>query len=127
MKAIQFFVCVLFLFVSTAQAKIVLVEDKLYLREDGKQVPIFLVNELIKKNSISKVKLYGGGNVNIISFAKNGEKEKIYSVDSKGYVYAIEPFANYEVADVDTDKGHFRFKQEPKRKYRVNSKGFFLY
>lgn len=127
MKSILFLFSVFFLLTSSAQARVVLVEDKLYLREEGKQIPIFLVNEMIKKKEISKVKLYGGGKINVISFSKGDEKERVYSIDKKGYIYAIEPFANYEIAEVDVESGHLRFKEEPKRKYRVTAKGFFLY
>lgn len=109
----------------SAFAKIITVDNRVYLRSKGKQVPVFLVNSLIEKGEVSKLKLYGDGEVHMISFAKSGEKEKLYSVDEKGFMYTIEPFSSYEVSTVEND-GRFRFKQVPKKKFRVNEKGFFL-
>lgn len=111
---------------TSAFASIVRVDDKLFLRSKGKQVPLLMVNELIQNKTVTKVKLYGEGRVPMVSFAKKNEKEKLYSVDEKGFVYSIEPFASYDVADIGDD-GSIRFKQVPGRKYKINSQGFFLY
>ena len=117
----------LFILVSThAFAKIVISEDKLYLRKGGDSIPLVFVNDLIEKKLVSEVKLFGKGDIHLISFAKNGEKEKIYSVDEKGYVYSIEPFASYSIKDINK-KGLVEFKQAPGKRYRINSKGIFVY
>lgn len=123
MKALIF---LLFIFSSAAFAKIVVHEDKLFIRKSGKQEPIMLVNQLVDQKTITHLKLYGGGDIHLISFAKEGEKEKLYSVDTKGFVYSIEPFSSYEVEKVHAE-GLITFKQQPSRKYRISSKGFFLY
>jgi hypothetical protein len=119
--------CLFLMFLaSSAFAKIVLIEDKLFLRHQGKQLPLLMVNELISKKEISKVKLFGGGDIRLLSFAKKGESEKLYSVDEKGFVYAIEPFTTYEVTQVD-EKGMIHFKQKPGKRFRIDPNGFFLH
>lgn len=123
MRALVFF---LFVFSSAAFAKIVVHEDKLFIRKSGKQVPIMLVNQLVDQKAITHLKLYGGGDIHLVSFAKEGEKEKLYSVDEKGFIYSIEPFTSYEIEKVHAE-GFVTFKQQPLRKYRISSKGFFLY
>jgi hypothetical protein len=111
---------------STAFGRILKVQDKLFLRAQGKQVPIFAVNEMIQKKAVSKVKIFNEGRAPIIAFARKNEKEKLYSVDEKGFIYSIEPFTNYEVSDVGDD-GSIKFREFPDRKYKVNSQGFFIH
>jgi len=111
---------------STAFAKVIMVKDQLFLKEDGKEVPLFLVNKMIEEKVITNIKLYDDGNVNLVSYAKTGESSKLYSIDSKGFVYAIEPYAKYEVKSVDK-KGRIQFKEDPKHKYQVTAKGFFIH
>jgi hypothetical protein len=126
MKTVLTFFALLLVLKSTAFAKIVMMDDKVYLRKDGRQVPVFIVNELIEKEKVKKVHLYGEGKVHLISFAKKGEKEKLYSVDDQGYIYAIEPFAKYKV-DKIVDNGHFVFHEVPGKKFRVTDKGYFVH
>jgi hypothetical protein len=114
------------LFTFSAYAKVVFTKDRLYLQKKGEQLPLSFVNEMIENKAISKIKLYGGGDVRMISFAKEDDKEKIYSVDEKGYVYSIEPFTSYSVSKVNSN-GTVEFKQQPGRKYRISKEGFFLY
>lgn len=125
MKSALTFIALLIVLKSTAFAKIVMIDDKVYLRKDGQQVPVFVVNELIEKEKVKKVHLFGEGRIHLISFAEEGEKEKLYSVDEKGYIYAIEPYSRYRVSKV-VDKERFVFKEEPKKNFRVTNKGFFI-
>ena len=97
MKTVLTFFALLMVLKSAAFAKIVMIDDKVFLRKDGRQVPVFVVNELIEKDKVKKVNLYGEGKVHLISFATKNEKEKLYSVDDQGYIYSIEPFADYKV------------------------------
>lgn len=110
----------------SAYAKIVIRNDQVYLQSSGEQKPLVMVNELIQSKAISKIKLYGGGEVRMISFAKNEKKEKLYSVDQKGFVYSIEPFTNYTVSKVNPG-GTVEFKEKPGRRYKVDKNGYFLY
>lgn len=126
MKTALTFFALLFVLKSTAFAKIVMVDDRVYLRKDGKQVPVFLVNDLIDREKVKKVNLYDGGKLHMISFSIKGEREKLYSVDDQGYIYAIEPFSKYSVHKV-TDNGRFQFREIPGKQYRVTSKGFFIH
>jgi hypothetical protein len=103
-----------------------MVDDRLYLRKDGKQVPVFLVNEFIDKKKVKKVNLFDGGKVHIVSFAIKGDREKLYSVDDQGYIYSIEPFSKYSV-DKITEDGSFVFKEVPGKQFRVTGKGFFVH
>lgn len=112
-------------FCSTAFAKILITEGKLFIRTNGQQVPLMMVNDLIEKNKVSTVQLFNNGDVHLISFSRDGGKEKIYSVDDKGYVYSIEPFASYSVKDVNKN-GLVEFKQAPGKRFRVNSQGIFV-
>ena len=125
MKSALTFISLLIVLKSTAFAKIVMIDDKVYLRKDGQQVPVFVVNELIEKEKVKKVNLFGDGKVHLISFAAKGEEEKLFSVDNKGYIYAIEPYTKYRVSKV-LDKDHFVFKEVPKKKFRITDKGFFI-
>ena len=110
----------------SSYAKVVFTKDRLYLQKKGEQLPISFVNEMIENKAISKIKLYGGGDIRLISFAKEDSKEKLYSVDEKGYVYSIEPFTSYSVSKVNSN-GTVEFKQQPGKQYRINKDGFFLY
>lgn len=126
MTSIKAFIILCFFLITSAYGKIIYEDDKLFFRSKGKQSPIYMVNELIQKKSVKSVKLYGEGVAPIISFAKDKGKEKLYSVDENGYVYAIDPFSDYEVKKVYSD-GRFQFAEAPDKKYKVNEKGFFIY
>lgn len=126
MKAVLTFFALLMVLKSAAFAKIVMIDDKVFLRKDGKQVPVFLVNELIEKEKVTKVNLYGEGKIHLISFAIKDEKEILYSVDDQGFIYAIEPYAKYRV-DRITDAGEFQFKEVPGKHFRVTEKGFYIH
>ena len=107
-------------------AKIVTEEGQYYVESKAGKTAMMNVNDMLKKNEISKVKIYGEGKVNLISFSKESGPEKLYSVDEKGFIYSIEPFTSYTVTNVMPD-GKFQFKETPKRKYTVSPKGFFVY
>lgn len=126
MKSALTFFALLFVLKSAAFAKIVMIDDRVYMRNDGKQVPVFLVNDLIDKEKVKKVNLYDGGKLHLISFAISGEREKLYSVDEQGYMYSIEPFSKFQVDKV-SDNGRFQFRQMPGKLYRVTEKGFFIH
>lgn len=126
MKFALTFFALLFVLKSTAFAKIVMIDDRVYLRHDGKQTPVFLVNELIDKDKVKRVNLYDGGRLHIISFAIGNEPEKLYSVDASGYAYSIEPFSKYKVDRV-SDNGRFQFREVPGKMYRVTDKGYFIH
>lgn len=115
-----------FLFISSAFGKIVVSSNNFFVESKGTRNPIAMLNTLAQKKEISDVKLFSEGRVNLVLFAKNGEKEKLYSVDDDGFIYSIKPFTNYSIKDVDSD-GMVTFKEEPERRYRINSKGIFLY
>lgn len=114
------------LLTTSAFAKITTKDHKFFVESKGNRHPISMLNSLVEKKAISAVKLYANGNVHMLSFAKNGEKEKVYSVDEQGYMYSIKPFTDYQVSKVSSD-GKVKFKQDTKRSYKVNPKGFFLY
>jgi hypothetical protein len=114
------------LLTSSAFARIVSSKEGLFIQSGGKLVPLSLLNEMILNNSISQVKLYGEGRVHLISFAKPNESERLYSVDNKGFVYAIEPFSTYQVKAID-EKGFIRFAQAPNKKFFINNHGYFIY
>lgn len=126
MKTALTFLALLFVLKSTAFAKIVMIDDKVFLRKEGKQVPVFLVNSFIEKGKVKKVNLYDDGRLHVISFAVKGEKEKLYSIDDQGFAYSIEPFARYQVDKV-TDNGNFEFRELPGKHFRVTDKGFFIH
>lgn len=115
-----------FLLSSSAFAKIVVNSNSFFVESKGNRKPIALLNTMAENKEISEVKLFSEGRVNLVAFSKNGEKEKIYSVDEDGFIYSIEPFTNYRVKHIDSE-GIVTFKEEPKRRYRINTKGFFLY
>ncbi len=125
MKSVLTFVALLIVMKSSAFAKIVMIDDKVYLRKDGQQIPVFVVNELIEKDRVSKVHLFGDGNVHLISFAQKGDLEKLYSVDEKGYIYAIEPYSRFKVSKI-VDGERFVFEELPKKNFRVTNQGFFI-
>jgi len=113
-------------FATSAYAKVFIHKDKYFIKTLQGGTPLLSVNELLKEESISRIKIYGNGNAHLISFSKNNGPEKLYSVDENGFTYAIEPFTSYSVSSAEED-GRFQFNEIPGRKYRVNSKGFFLY
>lgn len=122
-----FTLIVFLLLISTSSfARIVHTQDKMFLEQGGNRVPMETVNQLIREKKISKIKLYGEGKAHVISFAKKGEAEKLYSVDEKGFIYSLDPFASYRVKNVHDD-GRISFQEVPGRKYKISSKGFFLY
>lgn len=111
---------------SSAFAKIVSNDHRYFVSTNGKEQPIHLLNSLIENKQVSAIKIYAGGNINVISFAKKGGAEKLYSIDDKGYMYAIEPFANYRINKIDRDN-MIRFAEAPSKRFFVNNKGFFIY
>jgi len=111
---------------TSAFAKIVAVDGQYFIESKQGKSALVSVNELIKNKSVTNVKLYGEGKANLISFSKSDMPETLYSVDEKGFIYSIKPFATYTVSSVDAD-GKFQFKEVPKRKYTVDAKGFFIY
>ena len=126
MKTVLTFFALLISLKSSAFAKIVMIDDKVFVRKDGRQVPVFVVNDLIGNGKVKKVHLYGEGKVHLISFSIKSEPEVLYSVDDQGYIYAIEPFAKFSVEKV-SESGRFQFKQQPGKEYRVTDKGFFIH
>jgi hypothetical protein len=115
------------LLVSTSLfAKIVKKEDGLYIESKESQSPIESINHLVRLGSVKKLTIYGNGNINLVSFAKGNGPLKLYSVDLKGFIYAIEPFSSYRISEVHPD-GSFRFQEFPNRKYKINDQGYFLY
>ncbi|HXH76795.1 MAG TPA: hypothetical protein VNJ08_17630 [Bacteriovoracaceae bacterium] len=115
-----------FILSSATHAKIVMEKESFFVETKGNKAPIAILNNLAKANAIEKVKLFDGGNVHMLAFAKKNEKEKIYSVAEDGYMYSLKPFTDYEVKSI-TSKGLVNFKQEPKRNYKIDSKGFFIH
>lgn len=126
MKFSLTFFALLFVLKSTAFAKIVMIDNRVFLRNEGKQVPVLLVNELIEKDKVKKVNLYNGGRLHLLSFSVGKDAEKLYSVDESGFMYSIEPFSKYKVDRV-SDNGTFQFREFPGRSYRVTEKGFFVH
>ncbi len=110
---------------TSAFAKIVKEKNRLFIETSTSKSPIHMVNSMIEKKAISKLKMYDSGKVHLLSFSKHNGPTRLYSVDEKGYIYSIEPFSNYEVSNVEN--GKFQFKEVPNRKYVVDAKGFFLY
>jgi len=113
------------IFSTISFAKIIKKSDQLYVKSTHREEPIHLINNLIKEGSVSKITIFGNGSINLLSFAKKGGDEKIYSVDEKGFAYAIEPFASFTIEKTTKD-GRFQFHQKPAKQYYVNSEGFFL-
>lgn len=116
----------LIVFVFPAWAKISIKDHQLFMDDSSSSFPLTLVNNMLKQQLISKVKIYEDGNIHLISFSKKGEKVKIYSVDEKGFIYDISPFSKYSISSTNK-QGQFEFSEEPGRKYTVNPEGFFLY
>lgn len=126
MKATCALLALALTFVTSCFAKIVSSDELYFIKNKDGRTPISTVNDLIKDKAISKIKTYGDGSAHIISFAKKNGPVKLYSVDQKGFIYSIKPFTDYSVMKVEPN-GKFSFQEVPKRKYLVNSKGFFLY
>lgn len=116
---------ILFMISLDSNARIIFQKERLYLQSNGEQRPLSMVNELIQKNAISKVKIYDNGGINLISFSTRSGEEKIYSVDEKGFVYSIAPFTNFSISRIG--HGLVEFKQFPGRQYRIDRNGYFLY
>lgn len=127
MRIFAFFYCVAILFnIPLGHTKIVTHNGEFFIVSNHQRVPIFLVNQLVEKGEISRVKLYGAGNAHLISFSKDSDKkEKLYSVDEKGFIYSINPFVDYSVTEVD-DQGKFKFREVQNKKFFISDKGFFL-
>lgn len=125
MKKSLFLITLSLVLSTSAFARIVKEKNRLFIETNTSKSPITMVNEMIKNNTISKLKMYDSGKVHLLSFSKHDGPTKLYSVDERGYIYSIEPFSNYEVSNVDN--GKFQFKEVPNRKYVVDAKGFFLY
>jgi hypothetical protein len=126
MKTLLTFFALLIVLKSSAFAKIVMIDDKVFLRNDGQQVPVFAVNDLIEKNKVKKVHLYGEGRVHLISFAIKNNPEKLYSIDEKGFIYAIEPYSKFKVGRIVEDN-RFVFQEMPGKQFRVTEKGYFIH
>lgn len=114
------------LLTSSAFARIVEIEHRYYVETNGVEEPISLLNDLVVKKQISTIKIYSGGKLNMVSFAKKGEKEKHYSVDGKGFMYEIQPFSNYRVSRIDR-QNMIHFAEAPKKRFFINSDGFFIH
>ena len=125
MKKILFFVFI-FIFSFSAWTKISIKNHQLFIDTFSESAPLFLVNNMLKNQLISNLKLYENGNIHLISFSKKGGEVKIYSVDEKGYIYDIAPFSKYSISLTDK-QGKFEFAEIPGRKYSISPKGFFLY
>jgi hypothetical protein len=125
MRFKRYFAIILCLASFQSMAKIISHDGKMYLRDSGKQLPLELVNDLIKKGTISEITLFEGGEVPMLAFAHKNQSNKLYTVDAKGFVYSIEPFTNYRVKTVE--KGLVQFHEEPKRFYKINQQGLFVY
>ena len=126
MKNFTPFLSLLILFSFSAFAKITTSKDNYFIQTPEGDIPLMSVNAMVKEKTISKISLYGNGSANLISYATKNGPVKLYSIDAKGFTYSIEPFASYTVTNTDPD-GKFQFKEVPKRKFFVDSKGFFLY
>jgi hypothetical protein len=113
-------------FSTSVFAKIVVDKNLLYIQTSTETVPLSTVNDMIKQNAISNLKMYGNGSAHIISYAVKKDVVKLYSVDEKGFTYAIEPFSSYNVSNTD-EEGKFQFNEIPGRKFIVDPKGFFIY
>lgn len=112
------------IFSTSAFAKIVMKKNQYFIETKRHATPLSLVNELVKKDQITRVKVYG--NAHLISYATKEGPVKLYSVDEKGFTYAIEPFSTYSVSNIEKN-GKFQFNEVPGRKYVVDAKGFFIH
>jgi hypothetical protein len=120
-------VFLLILFYSfNGSAKIVIEDNKFFILNKKSKNPILMINDLIEKKMVSKVKIFLGGETHLLSFSEGKQKEKLYSVASDGYIYSLEPFTNFDVKKVTADGG-ILFRQLPDKIYRVNENGIFFY
>lgn len=126
MKSFIIILAIFFFSVNSVRAKIINREGVFFIDSGAETIPMLMVNELIQKKKISQIILYAQGDVHLVSFAKEGGATKLYSVDSQGFIYDLEPFANYEVKKINTN-GTFEFKQRPGVSFHVSSKGFYLH
>jgi hypothetical protein len=108
-----------------AHSTIVKKADGIYVQKDQKEKEIFLVNQLIKKGELSNLTLYHNGGLNLISFKTNLNNKKLYSVDSKGFIYDIKPYSDYQIAEIYPSL-HFKFKELPKKIFWIDDNGYFL-
>lgn len=111
---------------STSFARIVSLDHRYYIETNGKEEPIYLLNSLIEKKAVKTIKIYGGGNINVISFAKNNGPEQLYSIDEKGYMYAIEPFSKYKISKIHNNN-LIQFAEAPNKRFFINSQGYYIY
>jgi hypothetical protein len=126
MKSFLFIFSLFILLMNSLQAKIINREGVFFLGSGSESTPIIMLNELIQQKKVSQIILYAQGSIHLLSFAKEGEKPKLYSVDAKGFIYALDPYMNYDVSKVNSN-GTFEFKQRPGLSYHVSSKGFYLH
>ena len=111
---------------NSVRAKIINREGVFFMDSGDATTPLLMVNELIQKKKICQIILYAEGNVHLVSFAKEGQPTKLYSVDSEGFIYDLEPFSKYEVKKIYPN-GTFEFKQRAGVSFHVSRKGFFLH
>lgn len=126
MKSFLYIFSIFLLSMNSIQAKIINREGVFYLGSGSESTPIIMLNELIQQKKVSQIILYAQGSIHLLSFAKEGEKPKLYSVDAKGFIYALDPYMNYEIKKINSN-GTFEFKQRPGLSYHVSSKGFYLH
>lgn len=126
MKTTLTFLALLTVLSTSAFAAIVTSKGEYFVETKSGKQPIMSVNEMIQKNTISNIKIYGNGRANLISFSEKKGPVMLYSVDEKGFVYSIKPFNGYTVTEVDAN-GKFKFSEVPNRQYVVDAKGYFFY
>ncbi len=124
-KSIILLTILLFQFNSNALGKIIKKEDGIFIQSRGEEKEIFLVNQLLKKGLLSNLTTYKDGQVHLLSFKTKDKPLRLYSVDSKGFIYDIKPFSEYEVSEV-TPSQFFKFRELPNRSFRVDAHGFFI-
>lgn len=123
----KFFTLFLFLFAQASFAKVIIKNDQFFLETTAGRTPMSTLNNLIEKREISKLKLHGDGKAHVVSFVKKKDNgEKLYSIDHRGFIYDIKPFSNYTVSKV-YDNGDIEFKEEPGKRYKITSEGYFIY
>ena len=108
-----------------ADGKIIKKEDGIFIQTGELEKEIFLVNQLIKKGDLSSLTIYQDGRLNLISFKTTLNTKKLYSVDSKGFIYDIKPYSGYEISEISPSQ-YFKFKEIPKKYFSVDKNGFFI-
>jgi hypothetical protein len=124
-KSIILLTILIFQFNFNALGKIIKKEDGVFIQSSGKEKEVFLVNQLLKKGLLSNLTTYKDGQIHLLSFKTINKPLRLYSVDSKGFIYDIKPFSEYEVSEV-TPAQYFKFKELPKKSFRVDAHGFFV-